>query len=325
MVDDVLELACEMRRAGRPLVLATVVRRRAPSSGRPGSRAVIDAQGCLHGWVGGACAGPAVVREALRALREGSPRLLVLGTGWGAQDEGDGELVALPMTCQSEGALEVFLEPMLPRPHLVVIGGSPAVATLAGMAEVLGWRTAVVAGDGGPEAAPPGMPGGVVVPSFDRVAAEVSERTFVVVATQGHDDEESLRRALETPAAYVGLVASRRRAESVVAVLRDRGVPEAALARVHAPAGLDLGRVSHQEIAVAILAELVQLRAAGVEGPAQALPPRGEAVDPVCGMTVDVATARHRIIHHGQEYLFCAAGCRARFEADPARYSGALP
>jgi len=300
---DALEMACERRRRGQPVVLATVVRRRAPSSGRPGFRAVVDADGHLHGWVGGACAGPVIVREALRALREGSPRLVVLGT---SRDPDDAEgVVSLPMTCQSEGALEVFLEPLLPPPLLCVVGRSPAVEALGAMAGTLGWR--VVTLD---------------APGDDLGAAGVADGSYVVVATQGEGDEEALRRALATPAAYVGLVASRRRALSLLAQLAEQGVPESDLRRVRAPAGLDLGPIAHTEIAVAILAELVRLRAGG--GPVAGVPepaPRDEVVDPVCGMTVDALTSPHRATHDGREHCFCAAGCRTRFVADPGRYA----
>jgi xanthine dehydrogenase accessory factor len=162
------------------------------------------------------------------------------------------------------------------------------------------------------------------VTELDLGAAGVGDRSFVVVATQGHYDEDALQRALATPAAYVGLVASRKRADAVLGYLRDRGVLEEDLARVRAPAGLDLGRVPHQEIAVAILAEIVQLRAAGalVTGrSAAAAPERHEAIDPVCGMTVDVATSRYRTTHGGRTYYFCAAVCLDRFTANPATFA----
>jgi xanthine dehydrogenase accessory factor len=178
----------------------------------------------------------------------------------------------------------------------------------------------VVVDDGGsPEDYPAA---GRVVTSLDLEAAGVGGRTWIVVATQGHYDEEALQRALSTPAPYVGLVASRKRAEAVLGYLRDRGVPQEALDRVHAPAGLDLGRVAHDEIAVAIMAELVRERAAGTleGGASETAPARHEALDPVCGMTVDVATARYRGTHAGRTYYFCSAGCLARFEEDPARF-----
>jgi len=315
---EVLEVAAELSKRGEPFVLATVVWRRAPSSGKEGSTALITPDGRVRGWLGGACAEPTVIREALRALEEGTSRLLFLGPPEELAARGRQGVVTVPIACQSEGALEVYVEPVLPQPQLVMIGRSPAVATLAAMAGALGWRTVVV-DDGGDAADYPAA--GRVVTSPDLEEAGVTDRSWIVVATQGHYDEDALERALTTRAGYVGLVASRNRAKAVMGYLRDRGASEEALARVHAPAGLDLGRVSHEEIAVAILAELVRDRAAGVgEGPDPAAAPRHEAVDPVCHMTVDVATSRHRSTHGGRTYYFCSAGCRERFEADPARF-----
>jgi xanthine dehydrogenase accessory factor len=313
---DTLELGAALAKRGEPFVLATVVWSRAPSSGKPGSTALITREGKIHGWLGGACAEPTVVREGLRAIEEGSPRVLFLGTAEELEREGRAGVVRVPIACQSEGALEVYVEPVLPAPHLVVIGRSPAVDALARMADALGWRTGVVDDDGhaGDHDAPS------VITSLDMEAARVGPGSFVVVATQGYYDEDALMRALETPAAYVGLVASRRRAESVLGYLRDRGVSDEALARVQAPAGLDLGHVPNQEIAVAILAELVQRRAAGQLEPPPAVEARHEEIDVVCGMTVDVATARFRTTHEGRTYYFCSTGCLDRFTKDPAPF-----
>lgn len=321
MRPEVLELANELTHRGEPFVLATVVWRRAPSSGKEGSTALVTPDRRVRGWLGGACAEPTVIREALKALDEGTPRLLFLGPPEELAARGREGVVTVPIACQSEGALEVYVEPVLPQPHLVVIGRSPAVGALASMAGVLGWRTVVV-DDGGLAEDYPGA--GKVVTTLDLELAGVTDRSIVVVATQGHYDEAALEAALATPAPYVGLVASRRRAESVVGYLRDRGMPEEGLARVHAPAGLDLGKVAHEEIAVAILAELVRERAAG--GLAAAPPaeiPRHEALDPVCGMTVDVAGAKYSATFEGTTYYFCSAGCLQRFEGDPARFAAA--
>ena len=323
MRSDILELAARLSREGEPFVLATVVWNRAPSSGKPGSTALITADRRIQGWLGGACAEPTVIREGLRALEEGIPKLLFLGTPDELEGQQRAGVVTIPIACQSEGALEVYVEPVLPSQHLVVVGRSPAVDALAGMATALGWR-AVVIDDGGDPADHPDVER--VVTSLDMDAADVGDRSFVVVATQGHYDEDALQRALASPAAYVGLIASRKRADSVMGYLRDRGVPEEALGRVHAPAGIDLGHLPNQEIAVAILAELVQLRAAG-ELEADAAISAGEegheAIDPVCGMTVDVATARYVSTYEGRTFYFCSAGCLERFEAAPAEFEPA--
>ena len=319
MTPEVLEVAAELSKRGEPFVLATVVWRRAPSSGKEGSTALITPDGRVRGWLGGACAEPTVIREALRALEEGTPRLLFLGPPEELEARGRQGVVTVPIACQSEGALEVYVEPVVPQPHLVVIGRSPAVAALTAMAGALGWRTVVV-DDGGDPAGYPAA--GRVVTSLDLEQAGVTDQSWIVVATQGHYDEDALEQALATQAGYVGLVASRNRAQAVMGYLIDRGLSKEALARVRAPAGLDLGRVSHEEIAVAILAELVRDRAAGaLERGVPAAFSQHEAIDPVCGMAVDVATARHRSTHDGRTYYFCSAGCRERFEAEPARFA----
>jgi xanthine dehydrogenase accessory factor len=315
---DVAELARARVKRNQPYVIATVVWRRAPSSGKPGSKALIDADGKVSGWLGGACAEPAVVREARSALADGKPRLMSLGPGDELGAETRRDVVRVPVSCQSEGALEIFLEPVLPAPELVAIGRSPAVDALVAMARELGWRTVIV-DDGGSAADHPAADR--VLTELDLAAVPVGERSLVVVATQGHYDEPALEQALSLGPAYVGLVASHTRAESVLASLRDRGVDAESLGRVRAPAGLDLGRIDHEEIAVAILAELVALRAARPSaGAREAMPADDDLVDPVCGMEVGVES-HHRVTHRGLEYRFCSAGCAASFEADPDRYA----
>jgi xanthine dehydrogenase accessory factor len=312
---DVLAEMGELTRRGQAFAVATVVWRQPPSSSQPGARAIITAEGELRGWIGGACAEPAVISEAQRVIAEGTPRLLLLGTPeqFGAAVP-DG-IAVIPISCQSEGALEIYIEPVLPVPHLVIVGSSPMSRTLAGLAEALGWRTDLIRG-----------------PDFATASAD--ERSMIVVATQGHDDEGVLERAVAARPAYLGLVGSRRRGATVLGYLADRGVPQDELDRIRVPAGLDLGKTTHQEIAVAILAELVQLRAsgalrtsagAGVAQPGQREQgePRRPApfVDPVCGMTVTAETAGHPLRHDGLDYHFCSGGCRRAFENDPDAYA----
>jgi xanthine dehydrogenase accessory factor len=322
---DVLKLARELSERGEAYVLATVVWRRAPTSGQLGSRALITSDGRISGWVGGACAEPAVVAQAELALAEGAPRLLFLGTPEELAEHHRKSVVLVPIACQSEGALEVYVEPVLPPPHLVVIGRSPTAEALAGLGSALGWKAVLVDAereddfeDGSGEEG--------LERTRDLDAAGIGERSFVVVATQGHYDEEALERALATPAAYVGLIASHKRAEAVKDFLRDRGVPEEQLQRVRAPAGLDLGSLPAEEIGVAVLAEIVQIKALVKRGEAAGGPRASvvhEAVDPVCGMTVKVSTARYRSVHDGRTYYFCSAGCLGKFEGEPPAYVGA--
>src|SRR6516225_10439229 len=240
----VLEQVGELARSGQTFALATVVWRQGPSSGKQGSRAIITADGQVRGWIGGACAEPVVIREAKQVMADGNARLLLLGTpGQFGAAVPDG-MTVVPISCQSEGALEVYIEPVVPAPHLVIVGRSPMAHTLADLARALGWRTKLVA-------------------AGDFTAADADERSMVIVATQGHGDEEAVEQAVAAHPAYLGLVGSRRRGASVLGYLADRGVPADQLDRVRVPAGLDLGHTTHQEIAVAILAELVQRRASG--------------------------------------------------------------
>lgn len=317
MRSDVVQLTAELLGRAEPFVLATVVWRRGPSSGKLGAQVVIRPDGKVRGWLGGACAEPTVVREALEALGDGRPRLMFLGPA-AELESGHREGVTLvPMACESEGALEVYLDPMLPEPHVVAIGRSPAADTLARLAGTLGWRTTVV-DDGGSVEDHPGVER--VVTSLDLSDLGIDGRTFVVVTTQGHYDEDALEAALATPAGYVGLVASRKRADTVIEFLRGRGLEEETLTRVRAPAGLDLGGVDHDEMAVAILAELVALKAAGALAAGVEVHLPQIAADPVCGMDVDVQNAKYTTEFQGHTYYFCAAGCLRSFESDPNRF-----
>jgi xanthine dehydrogenase accessory factor len=314
---DYLRQAAALQAKGTPFVLATVVWRRGPSSGQAGSKAIITADGKMHGWLGGACAGPTVVSQALESLGDGRPRLLQLGPPeeFGRTDAAG--VVSVPMACESEGAMEVYLEPELPETRLVVIGGSPAAVGLVRMGEVLGWRAALIH-DGGAAGDFPAVP--EFHPSLDLAQLGVTGRDFIVVATQGHYDEQALEAALRTSAGYVGLIASPKRADSVLEFLRSQGTADEALARVHAPAGLDLGSLPHEEIAVSVLAELVALKAKGGIAPGVAIAPPEVAIDPICGMKVEVASAHFSTQHEGTTYYFCAAGCLKAFEADPAAF-----
>jgi xanthine dehydrogenase accessory factor len=264
---SVLVEAGRLAEAGTPFALATVVAVERPSSARVGDRALVTAEGELHGWVGGACTEPEVVRLALEALADGEIRR-----------------ERIESRCASEGAVEVLIEPQRPTLLLAVFGDSPAARTLRELAAVLGWRT----------------------------STSTEGADAIVVASMGRGDEEILEAALSTGAGYVGLVASSKRAAALTAELRERGLDEEALARIRSPAGLDLGPSSQQEIAVAILAELVAWRHTRGPSPAELVE---EAVDPVCGMTVAVAAAKETLVHDGVTYYFCGAHCRKKFEA----------
>jgi xanthine dehydrogenase accessory factor len=291
---SVLEQVSELARTGEPFALATVVWRQGPSSSQQGSKAIITGSGELRGWIGGACAEPAVLREAREVITSGVPRLLLLGEPGqfgGAVPDG---MRVVPISCQSEGALEVYIEPVVPAPHLVIVGRSPMARTLDSMARALGWRTALVAGE-------------------EFTSADAGQRSMVVVATQGQWDEEALEQAVRARPAYLGLVGSRRRGAAVLGYLAERGLR---------------GEAAGSEGAGGAPAGAAGVAPAGVEGGAaaadEAVPgsaARAEAVDPVCGMTVAADSSGRPLTHDGQTYYFCSARCRREFESDPAAHA----
>jgi xanthine dehydrogenase accessory factor len=326
--------AAELEAAGRAFVVATVVAVRRPTSARPGASGIVHPDGTIEGWVGGSCAQPVVVREALRAMVDGQPRLLRLSKDVPAEGRrGDG-IVELVMTCHSGGTLEIYVEPHLPAPVLWVAGTTPIAGALVALGSAAGWRVSVF----DPVADPSAYPGAErVVVGTELRDTDPTATPAVVVATQGVWDEEALAAALSRNAAYVGLVASPTRAGVVRAWLRDEAmIPDERLAALRAPAGLDLGAETPEEVALSILAELVQVRrgtAAFVASPGPATlagqpnPPSIEPIvddivllDPVCGMTVDRAHARHLAEHDGVVYAFCSMGCRTSFIREPTAY-----
>ncbi len=283
-------------------MLATVVRCEAPTSARPGDKAVITADGKLRGWIGGSCSEPVVRREALHALAEGVPQLIhIVGGDEVKQSRKHGELM-IATTCPSGGSLDIFIEPRLPKPLLLVFGDSPAAGTLTRLAELTGFRTRAV---GQAELATLEIPQG---------------EAYAVVATMGHYDEEALEAALRHPDLDVGLIASTRRASALRAALLRRGLDEHTIARIRTPAGRVHG-ATQEEIALLALAEVVTARRKRGSKPVAIDPsPVTFVTDPVCGMTVDPLTSRYKAVHADTTYWFCSSGCQAEFEKQPERF-----
>ena len=317
MRPDLLALASSMIAREEHFALVTVVRREPPSSARVGDAALITASGEYHGWAGGGCTRETVVREALRAIADGEPRFLSLSpaVGTGFATTARPGMVALPMTCDSGGTVEIYVEPVLPASRLVLFGASPAVRVLARIGHAMGYRVHVIH----PDADRADFPDALGVQQA--FAAESLPRgAYVLVATMGDDDIEVLQSVLGREPAYLGVIASRKRFEQVRAELLSRGASPVALERIAAPAGLDIGARTPEEIALSVMAQIVQRRRFAEKAPAveKALnleKKSGEAIDPICGMTVAIATARHKADVKGVAYYFCGAGCRTKFLA----------
>ncbi len=295
-MEDLLKQAHELQARGEPFALATVVRVERPASARPGMKAIIRADGTLEGWVGGSCTHATVVGEALALMREGAPRLISLTPH---RDDRAGQ-----------GGVSHHIEPMLPKPQLLLVGEAPLVAALARLGHLQGFSVCVA--DGADLRVP-----------LNQVRGSVTPETYAIVATMGDHDEEALEQIAGAGAGYVGLVASRKRAEAVFTYLSSRGVAAEQLSRIKAPAGLDIGAVTPEEIALSIMAEIVQIRRGRARLAPEVQPASGapaEAIDPICGMTVKIATARHTTVHEGVTFYFCGTRCKRTFEGEPSRY-----
>jgi xanthine dehydrogenase accessory factor len=309
-----------LQREGQSFAVATVVGRRPPVSARLGDRAIVFADGRMEGFVGGASSHEIVRRQALEALRTHRGRLVSIRPGASDPSETTAEHVVAPMTCASEGAVDVLVEPFVQARMLVVVGATPVAAALARLARDMDYQVVRVvdpAEQPGIEAEAAAL--GVEVATLDRletILRDGAADNAAVVASQGHYDELALEAILKGGVPYVGLVASRKRGDTVRALLGEHGVP--GVAAMRSPAGLDLGARTPPEVALSILAEIVQALPSGKEeSPPAAL---ASAVDPVCGMQVDVATARHTAEVDGVAYYFCCATCRALFVKQPQDY-----
>ena len=297
----------ELAADGAPFVTATVVRAQRPTSVQAGNVALVLADGAIEGFVGGVCTEHSVRAYALQAMQTGEAVLLrILPFSEEAQPhagEADADgAVTVQNPCLSGGAIEVFLEPVLPAPRVLVVGETPVAAAVLRLGTELGLGMAHV-------------DGGDVEPRAGDLA--------LVVAAHGRDELHTLRQGLEAGIAYVGLVASRKRGDGVLGELRSDGVSEEHVARIDVPAGLDIGARTPAEIALSILARIVAVRnghagtpptpRTAVATPAVATPPL--AVDPICGMTVAAVAGTPSVERNGETVYFCCEGCKAKFEA----------
>jgi xanthine dehydrogenase accessory factor len=288
--------ADELRSARTPFVVATVVRAQRPTSVHTGDAALVLGDGTIEGFVGGTCAEQSVRLHALRVLETGEALLLRILPGDGEAPAAEGA-ITVQNPCLSGGSLEIFLEPMLASPRVLVVGETPIAGAVARLGAELDLDMVVVAG-------------AEVQPAGDDLA--------LVVAAHGRDELSALRRGLEAGLPYVGLVASRVRGSAVVAELHAEGVDAERLARLETPAGLDIGARTPEEIALSILARIVTVRrgeqtlSVRVVAPAAAAEAdAATAIDPVCGMAVAAVDQTPHLDHEGRRIYFCCDGCRS--------------
>ncbi len=343
--DELMKQSQQLREAGKPFVVATVVRAESPTSAKPGAKALIGADAELIGWIGGGCAQPAVLDSAKKALQDGQPRLIRISPNKGGDVEPG--IIDFGMTCHSGGTLDIFVDPVIPAPALLIIGASPTAQVLAQLASHSGFNV---------HAAFPGADDDMfpnvrqVIDSYDLQQLSSPTVPWIVVATQGKRDEGGLEAAMSIDSPYVAFVASERKAGKLKDYLKQRGHDAARVDAIVSPAGLEIGATTQEEIAVSILAGLIKARreaqqpeqimetanqadscCASQEAVAEetaasccgntASMPVSEAIDPVCGMTVNIAESDLVTEYDGKHFYFCCGGCLTAFEKQPTDYN----
>jgi xanthine dehydrogenase accessory factor len=325
MFNEFLNKTRELHQKREPFAIAFVVNRQAPSSGKPGDKAVIEKNGRITGWIGGGCTRGIVLKEAAQAIRDGKPRMLRISPD--IDSEPKPGVMDYKMTCHSGGSVELYIEPVLPRPEVLIMGKSQVAMALHRLAKAMDY-TVTIATKGADQ---------VHFPQADRILEtpypenSAGPNTCVVVCTQGEDDEGHLQQALKSGAEYVAFVASRRKANAVYQTLRSFGLTFEDLKKVKTPAGLDINAKLPEEVAISILAEIVafirnedrQKEAAEREkkGGEEGAEESAFFVNPVCDVPVEKSTAKHVIEYKGINYYFCCDGCKVSFEKDPEKYA----
>ena len=324
--------AARLRAEEQSFVIATVVAYKSPQSAKPGSKAIIRADGSISGWIGGGCVQPIVIREALRALETGEPKLVSISLD--SPRDGWKGVESHQMTCHGGGSLEIYVEPVLPKPELLILGNSPMAQILSGLGRLLDFK--VVVSD--PEATLERFSeADLVLTDLGAARKRIDSASYVVVATMGTGDEEGLEAVAGTNPRYLGFVASAQKANGLFQYLREKGVPAGDLDVIKCPAGLSLGGETLPEIALSIMGEIIQLRRSLSKPASQSVKPAlslpvmnssaaasresiSEARDPVCGMTVDPSSARYRSNIEDAAYYFCCIRCKESFDRAPESY-----
>jgi len=323
MLDKFLENIAQLKKKNEPFAIAIVVRTEGPSSSKAGGKAVVNKYGEMSGWVGGGCVNGIIIKEAEDAMKSGKSSLIRIGkTIIPSKKEG---VMEYKMTCQSEGAVEVFIEPVLPNSHLVVIGKSEIAQSLVKLAGEAGYRITGVAQDAS-------------LATFTKVDELITQinlanvvtttSTFIVIATQGEQDEKALEEALKKERFYLGFVASRKKMAALSNYLIDAGFDKSAIDAIKSPAGIDINAKSADEVAISILAEMIEMKNSSMlhsfekfdESKTTTATAPKYYINPVCGVPIDMNNPKYVIDYKGEKVYFCCDGCKVKFEATPEKY-----
>ncbi len=322
MHDQFITLAGRLNKQRQPYATAIIVNRRIPSSGKPGDKAIITHDGQIHGWIGGGCTRGIILKESLLSIRENKPRMVKITPEDVGKDDPNTKLYR--MTCQSGGEVDVYIEPVLPKPHIVIFGKSHIAMALSRISVAMDYHVSVIhSGDAD------GMFDGVQedMQLSDFSEEILDETSHIVICTQGFGDQEALAAALKTKVPYIAFVSSRKKAQSIFTELRMKGISIDELKKVKTPAGIDLNAKRPEEVAISILAEIIrELRKA--ESDASGGDDKANVefnsdayyLNPVCQIPIEKKTAKHILEYRGEAVYFCCDGCKVKFEADPEKY-----
>ena len=311
-----IQRASELEENGVPFAIATVVDTVAHTSAKPMTKAIITADGKIEGWIGGGCAQETVIDEALHCLQTGMASIIRLTP----ERSSDGKISykkEIFLTCESGGTLEFHIEPVLPMTKLLIYGNTPTVNALAKLGQLLDYDIYVLS----PEISELELPEQVT--KLDEFSV-FEDQCVAIVATQGNGDLQALKAAIDSNPEFLSLIASKRKTESLLEQLVKDGISRDKISSIKFPAGLDIGAITPQEIAVSIMAELVQYKRKTAWKDEIILDVEeannGKETDPICGMLVDPQTADSSFEYDGISYYFCCGGCKKKFEAEPAAF-----
>ena len=318
MYNDLIDQISKYMGQGEEFAVAHVIWREAPSSGKPGDKAIILKDGSLIGWIGGGCVKGIAVKEAQEAIRENRSRLVRIDPDEGNSE--DSSHKTYRMTCHSGGTMELFIEPITPNPQLIIVGKSNIARALSKLAIATNLRVHVLSND-----VHKGMFPGVnnIHDRVDFSKINIDKNTFIVVSTQGEDDEESIRKALETNCNYVGFISSLRKSVKIKEYLEQTELSANRINELKIPVGMDINAKLPEEIAISILAEIVQL----FRDPNRKEDQETDTainddtyINPVCRVAVSKKDAKHVLEYGAHTVYFCCDGCKVSFDTEPEKY-----
>ena len=318
MYNDLIDQISKYMGQGEEFAVAHVIWREAPSSGKPGDKAIILKDGTIIGWIGGGCVKGIAVKEAQEAIRENRSRLVRIDPDEGNSE--DSSHKTYRMTCHSGGTMELFIEPITPNPQLIIVGKSNIARALSKLAIATNLRVHVLSND-----VHKGMFPGVnnIHDRVDFSKINIDKNTFIVVSTQGEDDEESIRKALETSCNYVGFISSLRKSVKIKEYLEQTELSTNRINELKIPVGMDINAKLPEEIAISILAEIVQL----FRDPNRKEDQESDTainddtyINPVCRVAVSKKDAKHVLEYGAHTVYFCCDGCKVSFDTEPEKY-----